>query len=165
MTRFFTGISVIGLIAGGVSIGQAQTLPEQVALPKNIHVLDAGMRPAVIELLAVSPTFKRQCDTIGATPNVHVTIGNPVVPLSKLNRSRLTLRRYDTGLLAFIELPALARADVLAYDLEYVIGQLQQVPGQGRAAETSRAHAAQRAARNEYRRSDSETRALARGIQ
>ena len=77
MTRFFTGISVIGLIAGGVSIGHAQTLPEQVALPKNIHVLDARLRPAVIELLAVSPTFKRQCDTIGATPNVHVTIGKP----------------------------------------------------------------------------------------
>lgn len=155
MTRYLTGLSVIALIAGGVSLGHAQTLP---ALPPNIHVLDAGVRSTVLDLIDRSPTFRSQCDAIAGTANVSVSIGRPIEPMSNYKRSRLTLRRYDTGVIAHIELPPLARGDALAYDLAYVIERAQQGQGYAPAGEANRADAVRRAVRSELWKADASRR-------
>jgi hypothetical protein len=126
---------------------------ERVSLPENIKVVAHALAATVLELLARSATFKRQCDTIRNARNVSVTVSHPVSPLGSQRRSRLEVTRDSSGfLLARVEFPALARPEFLAHDFEHIVEQLERTDDQAWVrdsgwAESERAQRAEAAAR------------------
>jgi hypothetical protein len=91
-------------------------------LPPNIRTTD-DLRPIIEDLLARSPTLRRQCARIGIANKTWVSVTLSVARFPSLARARSTARRYRTGLLVIdVEIPPASRdfPELLAHELEHV---------------------------------------------
>lgn len=97
------------------------------ALPPNIRVA-APLAAIVGELYARSPTFRRQCASIGASPRVRVWVLAGSLPARGSGpRARASISRHRYGAVqAVIVLPPLAdTSELLPHEFEHVIEQME----------------------------------------
>jgi hypothetical protein len=97
------------------------------ALPPNIQT-DPYLAPALAQLLARSPTFRRQCAAVAAARHVRVIISAVAGPrLSMGPRARATITRFAHGLMrATIEIPMPSEFhELIPHELEHVIEQIE----------------------------------------
>jgi hypothetical protein len=103
--------------------------------PSNLHI-DEILQPLVSALLAKSETFRRQWDTINASPLIRVRVRS-IVRLQDESRARARgqVSRYAHGSMrATIEIPIAADVtELLPHELEHVIEQLEGVDLRGLA--------------------------------
>jgi hypothetical protein len=100
-------------------------------LPAAIQV-DDFLAPVVDELLAVSPTFSRQCERIAAVPLVRVAVRMLPKGEEYCCRARTTIRRFASGvLIALVEIPSPRRpteyAELLGHEFEHILEQIDLV--------------------------------------
>lgn len=120
----------VGMLAldAGVSSARAQIGQhgEPPQIPSNIQVPES-FRPIMTNLLAKSPTLRRQCASIAAARHARVTVH--LLPRAIPSRARARIRRYKAGLLrADVEIPAAGNhAELLAHELEHVAEQIEGV--------------------------------------
>jgi hypothetical protein len=95
-------------------------------LPASIHVED-GLQPIVRWTLAYSPTFRRQCRVLAATPALAATITVGTRHAGDYDRARAVVRHYDSGaVIAVIEIRSSSElSELLAHELEHLIEQLE----------------------------------------
>jgi hypothetical protein len=96
-------------------------------LPANIQT-DRYLAPALAQLLAKSPTFRRQCATVAAARHVRVTFTAVAARgLSTGPRARATITRFAHGLLrAAVEIPMPSEYhELIPHELEHVIEQIE----------------------------------------
>jgi len=102
--------------------------PGLAALPFNL-VVTSLYKPVIDQLLRDSPTFRRQCARIAASPQLRVTIGSEP-PLPAQRPAALTqLTRYEGGAIrAVVRVPSTLRApELIAHELEHVLEQLDGI--------------------------------------
>jgi hypothetical protein len=103
--------------------------PASFETPANVQV-DEVLQPLVRVLLAKSDTFRRQWDTINASPLIRVRVLS-IIGLQDESRARARgqVSRYAHGsILATIEIPATADVtELLPHELEHVIEQLEGI--------------------------------------
>jgi hypothetical protein len=101
----------------------------------NFHV-DEILQPLVSALLTKSDTFRRQWDTINASPLIRVRVRS-IIGLQDESRARARgqVSRYAHGSMrATIEIPSAADVtELLPHELEHVIEQLEGVDLRGLA--------------------------------
>lgn len=106
-----------------------EAAPASPAPPSNVRV-DEILQPLVSALLAKSATFRRQWDTINASPLIRVRVLS-IIGLQDESRARARgqVARYAHGSLrATIEIPIAADVtELLPHELEHVIEQLEGV--------------------------------------
>ncbi len=98
-------------------------------LPANLHAAPE-LRPSIRQLLARSPTLRRQCERIAAARNTQVTIAITLATISDQARARSTARRYDSRLLIIdVEIPPASAefAELLAHELEHATEIIERV--------------------------------------
>jgi hypothetical protein len=101
--------------------------PPCTELPANI-VVGEFLKPTVSTLLRKSPTFRHQCEVIGATRRVRVIlVAVPAPRESTAPRAKATFTRYSFGLLrAEIEVPVTAdHSELIAHEFEHVLEQIE----------------------------------------
>jgi hypothetical protein len=95
-----------------------------------VNLVAANLYAPVIEqLLRDSPTFRRQCARIAATPELLVTIEvDPPQPLQR-PAALTTVARYEAGRIrAQVRIPPSPRtAELISHELEHVLEQLDGV--------------------------------------
>jgi hypothetical protein len=106
-----------------------ETVPAAAAvMPQSIQV-EVLLQSLTSRMLEASPTFKRQCDIIGASPSIVVKVR--VVPAARntLTRATTTFRRYTSGLtVADVEVPAASQlVELLAHEFEHVAEYVEGV--------------------------------------
>lgn len=154
-------------IAG--SSGEESRVP-RAGLPPNIS-MDKAAGVHVEEIIAVSPTLRRQFEVIRAAP-VNVEIRVSPIPLPEFRRAETSMGRYSLGRIkAQVTVPPGPDfIELLAHELEHVVEQIEGVDlaalvRTGAATRTSRgtyetvrAYEAGRAAALELRAAESATR-------
>ena len=100
-------------------------------LPTTIQVDDL-FAPVVDELLAVSPTFSRQCGRIAGLPSVRVAVRMLPKGEESCCRARTTIRRYSSGVMvAVVEIPSprisVEYAELLGHEFEHILEQIDLV--------------------------------------
>ena len=100
----------------------------------NFHI-DEILQPLVSALLAKSDTFRRQWDTINASPLIRVRVLSIIGLQDNGARARGQVSRFAHGSIrATIEIPSAADVtELLPHELEHVIEQLEGVDLQGLA--------------------------------
>jgi hypothetical protein len=105
-----------------------EMVPAVAVMPQSILV-ESLLRSLTTRMLAESPTFKRQCDAIGASHSIVVKVR--VVPAAgnTLTRATTTFRRYTSGLtIADVEIPAASRlVELLAHEFEHIAEYVEGV--------------------------------------
>ena len=152
---------LIGLFLVPTSV-QAQQQGACPQLPANVHVA-SSFRPWIVDLIARSPTLRRQCEAISSASHVQIYLESSRY-LSGCCRARANFTRAGRTIHVLIEIPATADfAELLAHELEHVVEQiegvnLREMAGTPRSGvrevgtnvyETSRATRAGRAAAHE----------------
>jgi hypothetical protein len=140
----------------------------EAVLPPRFHVAES-VKPRFLDLLALSPTFRAQCQRIAdAEVRVVIEVGFPWEFDRKIN-ALSTLVRDDGGRLAFVRVRLSHGGSwsvLIPHELEHVVEQLDGVNlaaiaaerngkawrVNGRAYETRRAHDAGHAVDREYRK-------------
>jgi len=119
MTAFASSVLFLYLNLPVVFGGRAAT-PCQ-PLPENIRVSEA-LRPSIVMLAAKSPTFRRQCAKIAASPNVYVGVAMATTSLGPGTRAHAVARRYETGILIVsVQIPPASEyIELVAHELEHV---------------------------------------------
>jgi hypothetical protein len=102
------------------------------AAPSNIQVSPV-LADVFGEVLSASPTFADQCERIGRSRYVHVTI-TPVMAASTTSRgtAHTTMRRFSSGaLLASVYIPVplttIEYAELFGHELEHILEQIERV--------------------------------------
>jgi hypothetical protein len=101
---------------------------QMTSLPENLHVT-ALYRDTVATMLMRSPTFRRQCLRIAATPSLRVVIeADPPVP-SPRALAYTHISRHGYGrMLATVRVSMSSRVpELIAHELEHVLEQLDGV--------------------------------------
>ena len=95
--------------------------PALAALPPVIQV-ESLLRSVTARMLEKSPTFKRQCDLIGASGTVVVKVRVVPAPRNSFTRATSTFRRYTSGITVVdVEIPAASRVvELLAHEFEHI---------------------------------------------
>jgi hypothetical protein len=118
------------MVAAGWTVNPGRALA-CADLQPNIQVGDF-FKSVVVNVLAASPTFSRQCERIAALPMVRVSIGALPKEEQSCCRARTTIRRYSSGaLIAWVEIPslgtALEYAELLGHEFEHILEQIDLV--------------------------------------
>jgi hypothetical protein len=100
-------------------------------LPATIQI-DGLFDEVVDDLLADSPTFRRQCERIVGRPLVRVSVRTLPRKEESCCRARTTMRRYASGaLIAWVEIPSprtrLEYAELLGHEFEHILEQIDGV--------------------------------------
>lgn len=157
----------IGLTGVPSPASATEEAPTIVVLPPTIQI-ESLLRPVTARMLEKSPTFRRQCDLIGAASNVVVKVRVVPAPRNSFSRATTTFRRYTSGITVVdVEIPAASRViELLAHEFEHIAEYVEGVDLKSMSRrrpedafqlrdgsfETSRAVEAGRAAANEVDR-------------
>ncbi len=117
------------LSGAGPAANEANEMVNAAAvMPSSIQV-ESLLRSTTARMLEKSPTFKRQCDRIGASGTLVVKVR--VVPAAKnsFTRATTTFRRYSSGLtIADVEIPAASPVvELLAHEFEHIAEYVEGV--------------------------------------
>ncbi len=124
------GLAISGSLAAAAlllcvsSSGTAFAAPDEAALPSNLILPDV-VRPLVVSMLRLSPTFRRQCTRLAEQPDllVHIRLVGriPDGPALSLVERRGAGRQASV----WIELGQPTRyAESIAHELEHVLEQV-----------------------------------------
>jgi hypothetical protein len=118
------------MVAAGWTVNPGRALA-CADLQPSIQV-DDFFKSVVVNVLAASPTFSRQCERIAALPMVRVSILALPQEEQSCCRARTTIRRYSSGaLIAWVEIPslgtALEYAELLGHEFEHILEQIDLV--------------------------------------
>lgn len=118
----------LGLVSLAASASAVEEAPALVALPTTIQV-ETLLRSVTARMLEKSPTFKRQCDIIGAAGHVVVKVRVVPAPRSSMTRATTTFRRYTSGItVADVEIPAASPVvELIAHEFEHIAEYVQGV--------------------------------------
>jgi hypothetical protein len=118
----------LGLAGWTASASPVEEAPIVVALPTAIQV-ESLLRSVTTRMLEKSPTFKRQCDIIGAAGHVVVKVRVVPSPKNSMSRATTTFRRYTSGItVADVEIPAASPVvELIAHEFEHVAEYVQGV--------------------------------------
>jgi hypothetical protein len=118
----------LGLGGGTSSASAAEEAPAVFALPATIQV-ESLLRSVTSSMLQKSPTFKRQCDIIGAAGHVVVKVRVVPAPKNSITRATTTFRRYTSGItVADVEIPAASPViELIAHEFEHIAEYVQGV--------------------------------------
>jgi hypothetical protein len=95
-------------------------------LPVNLHVA-SSYRDWITDLMARSPTLRRQCEVLASAAHVQVYVESSRY-LSGCCRARANFRRVGRVMRVLIEIPLTADfPELLAHELEHVIEQIEGV--------------------------------------
>ena len=102
--------------------------PLPVMMPPTIQV-ETLLRSTTARMLEKSPTFRRQCDLIGASPTIVVKVRVVPAPRNSFTRATTTFRRYTSGItVADVEIPAASRLiELLAHEFEHIAEYVEGV--------------------------------------
>ncbi len=102
--------------------------PALAALPPVIQV-ESLLRTVTARMLEKSPTFKRQCNLIGASGTVVVKVRVVPAPRNSFTRATSTFRRYTSGITVVdVEIPAASRVvELLAHEFEHIAEYVEGV--------------------------------------
>jgi hypothetical protein len=113
------------------------------ALPANVRA-SSVLAPAVLQLMAVSPTFLAQMRRVAEAPRLRVSIEPAIRGIGDGCHcsARTVMRRYSGGRLVAIvtiafPLKFVETAELLGHELEHVIEQLEEVDVRGMAADAA----------------------------
>jgi hypothetical protein len=114
----FSGVTALARDVG------AQPCVADFSPPLNVTLPD-GLRTLVGEMLAQSPRFQEQWQTLVTLPQLRLTVH--VGPILGPYRAQSIVHRYQYGLIvAVVELPAFGnRIELLAHEFEHVIEQTE----------------------------------------
>ena len=103
-------------------------------LPANLIVTDL-YRPVVEQMRLRSPSFRRQCERIGAASQLRVTIQSEPPKPTGAPTALTHVSRYEFGRIdAIVRISASTRtAELIAHELEHVLEQLDGVDLQAKA--------------------------------
>lgn len=96
-------------------------------LPSNLEA-SSVYRSVLESMLRRSPTFRRQCERIGGTAHLVVTLRAQGASAPGFARARTRFFRTDRGLLASIEVMTVGDPEeLIAHEIEHVIEQLDEI--------------------------------------
>jgi hypothetical protein len=97
-------------------------------MPSSIQV-ESLLRSVTTLMLERSPTFKRQCDVIGASATTVVKVRVVPAPRNNFTRATTTFRRYTSGLtIVEVEIPAASQlVELLAHEFEHIAEYVEGV--------------------------------------
>ncbi len=124
----FILVLLLGLVCFPAPAVAVEEAPVLVALPPAIQV-ESLLRSVTARMLEKSPTFKRQCDLIGASGSVVVKVRVVPAPRNSLTRAASTFRRYTSGITVVdVEIPAASRVvELLAHEFEHIAEYVEGV--------------------------------------
>lgn len=124
----FAIVLCLRLVCVPASVSAIEEAPAIVAMPPAIQV-ETLLRGTTARMLERSPTFRRQCDLIGASGTIVVKVR--VVPSARnsFTRATTTFRRYTSGLtVADVEIPAASRVvELVAHEFEHIAEYVEGV--------------------------------------
>lgn len=114
-------ILLLGLTCVPAPAAAFEETPVIFPMPPTIQV-ESLLRSVTTRMLDKSPTFKRQCELIGASPAVVVKVVVVPAPRSSFTRATTTFRRYTSGItIAEVEIPAASRfVELIAHEFEHI---------------------------------------------
>src|SRR5262245_8475315 len=118
----------LALASNGVDVyTESHRAVDAVEAPTNLTV-PSGFRPAIDQMLARSPMFRRQCLRLAAAPQLAIVV-RMAHPLTAGPRARTQISQADGGrLIATVEINPLGDfMELLAHEIEHVIEQLDGV--------------------------------------
>jgi hypothetical protein len=118
----------VGLARPVAAAPAGEEAPIAAALPPTIQV-ESLLRNTTTRMLEKSPTFRRQCDIIGAAGHVVVKVRIVPAPRNSMCRATTTFRRYTSGItVADVEIPAASPVvELLAHEFEHIAEYVQGV--------------------------------------
>jgi hypothetical protein len=126
----FATVLILPLPAAVASAAAAteEAVPTATVLPTTVQV-DALLRSITSRMLDKSPTFRRQCQIIGASGSLVVKVRVVPGPKNTLTRAVTTFRRYTSGLtVADVEIPAASQlVELLAHEFEHIAEYVEGV--------------------------------------
>lgn len=124
----FVFILVLGIACFPAPAAATEEAPVLVTLPPTIQV-ESLLRSVTARMLEKSPTFKRQCDLIGASGSIVVKVRVVPAPRNSFTRATTTFRRYTSGItVADVEIPAASRlVELLAHEFEHIAEYVEGV--------------------------------------
>lgn len=127
---------VFGALLFGLSVSATPVQAEQQGedatvtceqVPPNITA-SRSVRAMVLELAAMSETFREQCATVARAVGVRVRINLVPRPRDAFARASTEMRWYASVLVALVELPvARDSAELLAHEFEHIVEQIAGV--------------------------------------
>jgi hypothetical protein len=124
----FISLVLFALVGSPAPAAAAEEAPALVALPPTIQV-ETLLRSVTARMLEKSPTFKRQCDVIGASSVVVVKVRVVPAPRNSFTRATTTFRRYTSGITVVdVEIPAASKlVELLAHEFEHIAEYVEGV--------------------------------------
>lgn len=121
-------LTVSAAAAGAPSAVPEEGLPTTLALPPSVQV-ESLLRSITTQMLETSPTFRRQCQIIGASGTIVVKVRVVPGPKNTHTRALTTFRRYTSGLtIADVEIPAASPlVELLAHEFEHIAEYVEGV--------------------------------------
>lgn len=116
------------LASNGVGVyTESHRASDAVAAPPNLMVPSA-YQPAIDQMLARSPMFRRQCLRLAGAPQLSIVV-RTLYPLAGGPRARAQISQADGGrLIATVEINPLGDfMELLAHEIEHIIEQLDGI--------------------------------------
>jgi hypothetical protein len=118
----------LALASNGVGVyTESHRASDAVAAPPNLTVPSA-YQPAIDQMLARSPMFRRQCLRLAGAPQLSIVV-RTLHPLAGGPRARAQISQADGGrLIATVEINPLGDfMELLAHEVEHIIEQLDGI--------------------------------------
>ena len=115
---------VLPMMLGAVIAAEPQPCRRNV-LPANVEYFPRDLEQVVVRIYERSPTFRAQCERIGAAGNLRVTVRiNTAIPLSC--RAFSVIERQRGQIRADVQLPPSSdHSELLAHEFEHVLEQIE----------------------------------------
>ena len=124
----------LALASNGVGVyTESHRASDAVEAPANLTV-PSGFQPAIEQMLARSPMFRRQCLRLAGAPHLAVVV-RMLHPLNGGPRARTQISQADGNrLIASVEINPLGDfSELLAHEIEHIIEQLDGIDLAARA--------------------------------
>lgn len=124
-----SGFFVLQLLLCSISTSISNVPIVPIGFPTNI-IVQAELRPTIMQLWESSPTFRAQCQRIGEERRYRVAVViEPTLAISRTWRAQCVLRAYTSGFVTARVMVPLNRqvTELIPHELEHVIEHIEGI--------------------------------------